>query len=291
MKKIDSWLTKHGLKNRLTLAEIVIFIIFLILLFMFVNLSDEDTGQITITENAELRTGPNAAYPVIYKIEKGESFKKIDRKGKWIEVQNHAGTEKGWVAGWHTNLNIPADQSLSSNPLKGKTIVLDPGHGGSDQGASSSTPSKSLEKNYTLKTAKELKKLLNKEGAHVKMTRSNDKYVSLDDRNIKGDAFISIHNDALDSSNANGVTVYWFKDKQESLAQTLNSAIQKKALLTNRGSRQQNYQVLRQTDIPAVLLELGYISNPTDESMINDQLHRQVVEQAIVDGLKQYFSS
>lgn len=291
MKKIDSWLTKHGLKNRLTLAVIVIFIIFLILLFMFVNLSDEDTGQITITENAELRTGPNAAYPVIYKIEKGESFKKIDRKGKWIEVQNHAGTEKGWVAGWHTNLNIPTDQSLSSNPLKGKTIVLDPGHGGSDQGASSSTPSKSLEKNYTLKTAKELKKLLNKEGAHVKMTRSNDKYVSLDDRNIKGDAFISIHNDALDSSNANGVTVYWFKDKQESLAQTLNSAIQKKALLTNRGSRQQNYQVLRQTDIPAVLLELGYISNPTDESMINDQLHRQVVEQAIVDGLKQYFSS
>ncbi|MDH8742791.1 N-acetylmuramoyl-L-alanine amidase [Staphylococcus epidermidis] len=291
MKKIDSWLTKHGLKKRLTLAVIVIFIIFLILLFMFVNLSDEDTGQITITENAELRTGPNAAYPVIYKIEKGESFKKIDRKGKWIEVQNHASTEKGWVAGWHTNLNIPADQSLSSNPLKGKTIVLDPGHGGSDQGASSSTPSKSLEKNYTLKTAKELKKLLNKEGAHVKMTRSNDKYVSLDDRNIKGDAFISIHNDALDSSNANGVTVYWFKDKQESLAQTLNSAIQKKALLTNRGSRQQNYQVLRQTDIPAVLLELGYISNPTDESMINDQLHRQVVEQAIVDGLKQYFSS
>lgn len=291
MKKIDSWLTKHGLKNRLTLVVIVIFIIFLILLFMFVNLSDEDTGQITITENAELRTGPNAAYPVIYKIEKGESFKKIDRKGKWIEVQNHAGTEKGWVAGWHTNLNIPADQSLSSNPLKGKTIVLDPGHGGSDQGASSSRPSKSLEKNYTLKTAKELKKLLNKEGAHVKMTRSNDKYVSLDDRNIKGDAFISIHNDALDSSNANGVTVYWFKDKQESLAQTLNSAIQKKALLTNRGSRQQNYQVLRQTDIPAVLLELGYISNPTDESMINDQLHRQVVEQAIVDGLKQYFSS
>ncbi|MCG1798859.1 N-acetylmuramoyl-L-alanine amidase [Staphylococcus epidermidis] len=291
MKKIDSWLTKHGLKNRLTLVVIVIFIIFLILLFMFVNLSDEDTGQITITENAELRTGPNAAYPVIYKIEKGKSFKKIDRKGKWIEVQNHAGTEKGWVAGWHTNLNIPADQSLSSNPLKGKTIVLDPGHGGSDQGASSSTPSKSLEKNYTLKTAKELKKLLNKEGAHVKMTRSNDKYVSLDDRNIKGDAFISIHNDALDSSNANGVTVYWFKDKQESLAQTLNSAIQKKALLTNRDSRQQNYQVLRQTDIPAVLLELGYISNPTDESMINDQLHRQVVEQAIVDGLKQYFSS
>lgn len=92
------------------------------------------------------------------------------------------------------------------------------------------------------------------------MTRTTDKYVSLDDRNIKGDAFISIHNDSLDSSNANGATVYWLQDNQESLAQTLNSNIQKKALLTNRGARQQNYQVLRQTDVPAVLLELGYIS-------------------------------
>lgn len=291
MSKVEVWLTKHGLKNRLTLILLITFILFIILLFMFLNQSDEDTGQITITENAELRTGPNAAYPVIYKIEKGDSFKKVDKKGKWIEVQNRAGTEKGWVAGWHTNLNIQADQSKSSNPLKGKTIVLDPGHGGSDQGASSNTPKKSLEKNYTLKTAKELKKILTKEGAKVKMTRTKDEYVSLNDRNIKGDAYISIHNDSLDSSNANGATVYWLQDNQEALAQTLNSNIQKKALLTNRGARQQNYQVLRQTNVPAVLLELGYISNPTDESMITDQIHRQVVEQAIVDGLKQYFSS
>ena len=49
------------------------------------------------------------------------------------------------------------------------------------------------------------------------MTRSNDKYVSLDDRNIKGDAFISIHNDALDSSNANGVTVYCLKTSKNHL--------------------------------------------------------------------------
>ena len=55
MKKIDSWLTKHGLKIDLRCSNCN-FIIFLILLFMFVNLSDEDTGQITITDNAELRT-------------------------------------------------------------------------------------------------------------------------------------------------------------------------------------------------------------------------------------------
>ena len=136
---------------------------------MFMNHNDQDSNRLTITEDAEIRTGPNAAYPIIYKIEKGDSFKKVDKQGKWIEVQNRAGTQKGWVAGWHTNLNIHADNSKASNPLKGKTIVLDPGHGGSDQGASSNTPSKSLEKNYTLKTAKELKKLLEKEGAKVNL--------------------------------------------------------------------------------------------------------------------------
>ena len=61
--------------------------------------------------------------------------------------------------------------------------------------------------------------------------------------------------------------------------------------MSNKGTRQENFQVLRQTNKPAVLLELGYISNPTDEVMITDQLHRQVVEEAVVDGLKQYFAS
>lgn len=123
------------------------------------------------------------------------------------------------------------------------------------------------------------------------MTREDDSYVSLSDRNLKGDAYISIHNDSLDSTKANGGTVYWYRESQESLAETLNQSIQKKALLSNRGAKQENFQVLRQTNQPAVLLELGYISNPTDEDMITDKLHRHVVEEAVVDGLKIYFSN
>ncbi|EYO75319.1 N-acetylmuramoyl-L-alanine amidase [Staphylococcus aureus DAR3933] len=218
-------------------------------------------------------------------------LKKIGKVGKWIEVEDTSSNEKGWIAGWHTNLDIVADNTKEKNPLQGKTIVLDPGHGGSDQGASSNTKYKSLEKDYTLKTAKELQRTLEKEGATVKMTRTDDTYVSLENRDIKGDAYLSIHNDALESSNANGMTVYWYHDNQRALADTLDATIQKKGLLSNRGSRQENYQVLRQTKVPAVLLELGYISNPTDETMIKDQLHRQILEQAIVDGLKIYFSA
>ena len=291
MNKLDTWLTKHDLKNMLTLVVVLLFVLFIILLFMFMNHNDQDSNRLTITEDAEIRTGPNAGYPVIYKVEKGDSFEKLKTSGKWIEVQNAKGDEKGWVAGWHTSLNIKADVNKNENPLKNKNVVLDPGHGGSDQGASSSTSLKSLEKNYTLKTALELKRALEKAGAHVKLTRTDDSYVSLEDRKATGDVFISIHNDSLDSHNANGATVYWYKNSQEALAETLNANIQKKSLLSNRGVRQQNYQVLRQTNKPAVLLELGYISNPTDEKMIRNQLHRQVVEEAVVDGLKQYFAS
>ena len=75
MNKLDTWLTKHDLKNMLTLVVVLLFILFIILLFMFMNHNDQDSNRLTITEDAEIRTGPNAGYPVIYKVEKGDSFK------------------------------------------------------------------------------------------------------------------------------------------------------------------------------------------------------------------------
>lgn len=59
------------------------------------------------------------------------------------------------------------------------------------------------------------------------MTRTDDSYVSLDNRKATGDVFISIHNDSLDSHNANGATVYWYQNSQETLAEILNANIQK----------------------------------------------------------------
>ncbi len=75
MKKIEAWLSKKGLKNKRTLIVVIAFVLFII--FLLLNSNSEDSGNITITENAELRTGPNAAYPVIYKVEKGDHFKRL----------------------------------------------------------------------------------------------------------------------------------------------------------------------------------------------------------------------
>lgn len=131
------------------------------------NSNSEDSGNITITENAELRTGPNAAYPVIYKVEKGDHFKKIGKVGKRIEVEDTSSNEKGWIAGWHTNLDIVADNTKEKNPLQGKTIVLDPGHGGSDQGASSNTKYKKFRKRLYVENSKRIAAYFRKKKAQL----------------------------------------------------------------------------------------------------------------------------
>ncbi|ARJ49938.1 N-acetylmuramoyl-L-alanine amidase [Staphylococcus lutrae] len=291
MNQFERWLQQKRIRPQRFYGICLTLSLIGIIAISYLVLRHSDSDHIVLIEDAEIRTGPNAAYPVLYAIHQGDEFVQIGKSGKWIQVRSTNGKQKGWIAGWHTNLDIPADENPRANPLKNKTVIIDPGHGGADQGASSQTGKKTLEKDITLKTSLELKARLEKEGAKVKMTRTTDTYVKLNDRHLKGDVFLSVHNDALESRNANGATVYWYHEQQEGLAETLNASIQKKAMLSNRGARQENYQVLRQTEMPAVLLELGYISNPTDTIMMNDENHRKIVEEAIVDGLKTYFLS
>lgn len=284
MKKIDLRPLQHSRLLRLLLLTVIVITIVLILFLLFSKKSSEPT-QLSMIENSQLRTGPQANYPVIFDVEKGEDFDIIKNTGKWYYVDN--GDKKGWIAGWHTNLNIKEDKALHANPFKGKVIMIDPGHGGNDQGAASKKGT--IEKNIVLKTSLMLKDKLEREGAHVLMTRNGDEYISLKNRKSNADVFISIHADALEESSPHGLTVYYHHDNQKILADTLHMAIKQKALLSDRGVRQENFQVIRQTKKPAVLLELGYISNPTDEHLMNDPLYRQIVTTSIVDGLRNYF--
>ncbi|TDM28138.1 cell wall amidase [Macrococcoides caseolyticum] len=274
-------LTTKALKLLLALS---LFVLIVLIVFAFIA-KQENPKRLSLVEDNSLRTGPNAMYPEIFKVKKGESFKILKQDKKWFFVQNDE--KKGWVAGWHTNLNIKRDHVHREHPLKNKTIIIDAGHGGGDQGASSKNGTK--EKEITLKTSLMLRDKLQDEGANVIMTRATDEYVKLNDRKGKADAFLSIHADALESA-PHGLTVYYYSDSQKMLADTLHMAIKKKALLSDRGVRQENFQVIRQTKQPAVLLELGYISNPTDEYMMNDKIYRQITTTSIVDGLRNYFS-
>ncbi|MCE4956203.1 N-acetylmuramoyl-L-alanine amidase [Macrococcoides caseolyticum] len=285
MKKIDLRPLQRSRPLRIALLTLSVIILIIVLFLLFTKQNDEPT-KLTMIEDGELRTGPEAFYPVIFEVKNGETLKIIKHTGKWYYVAGD--NKKGWIAGWHTNLNIKEDKVVGENPFKGKVVIIDPGHGGNDQGASS--PKGTIEKDITLKTSIMLKQKLENAGATVVMTRTTDEYIELKDRKGKADAFISIHADALDSNRPHGLTVYYFHESQKILADTLHMAIKHKALLSDRGVRQENFQVIRQTKRPAVLLELGYISNPTDEKLMNDKIYRQIVTTSIVDGLHNYFS-
>jgi len=160
--------------------------------------------------------------------------------------------------------------------LGGVKIVIDPGHGGSDPGAVGK--SGTYEKNNALATAFKLTELLRSAGAQVILTRSTDILPSLDERavlanNQKADLFISVHNNSFTSTTAHG-TETWYSSanpvssQSKALASSIQSELVKEIGLTNRGIKDANYYVIKYTKMPAVLVEIGFISNPTEEQLL-----------------------
>ena len=172
---------------------------------------------------------------------------------------------------------LSTDKSM---PLKDITVVLDPGHGGSDPGAQGPPAFYGpVEKDVTLMIALETKDSLEKLGATVLMTRSNDKSMELYSRaaitdRIKPDFFMSIHLNSVaevsDGGKADGIEVYYVTPQSEKVGENViemvNSYTGRKMRETIHGV----YVVARPTSAPSVLCEIGFMSNPEQyEEMIN----------------------
>ncbi|MCF7523700.1 N-acetylmuramoyl-L-alanine amidase [Levilactobacillus brevis] len=149
--------------------------------------------------------------------------------------------------------------------LSEATIVLDPGHGGSDSGALS-IDQKHDEKVYTLALAKKVAQRLRARGAHVIMTRDTDKTVSLADRPAlantnQASAFISFHFDSAPADNlGSGTTTYYYhRQTSYALAKAINQGMSDLPL-TNRGVKFGNFEVIRDNSRPSLLIEMGYIN-------------------------------
>ncbi|SDC41081.1 N-acetylmuramoyl-L-alanine amidase [Succiniclasticum ruminis] len=187
--------------------------------------------------------------------------------------------------------------------LKGKRITIDPGHGGSDPGAIG--PKGNKEKTSTLLIANYLKNYLTSAGALVSMTRTTDKdvygrfasarnelqaRVDVSTRN-RADAFVSIHHNANNNRNIGGIATYYYP--KSGYDYKLGSAIQKKmaaaSKLRNMGTQQANFYVIKRSYIPAVLLEVGFLSNYREEQLISSAWFQKTIAKAVFDGLKEYF--
>lgn len=173
-----------------------------------------------------------------------------------------------------------------------KKLVIDLGHGGTDPGAIG--PNKTNESDVVLAIGKELNELLKGCNLEVKFTRLSDKYISLQERStiandFKADYFLSIHINSASDKTVRGVEVWQYSSKNEKLNKFSNDLcndISKIFKIRNRGLKLSKYlSVLRNTTMPAALIEVDFISNCQAEKDLNISSNINAVAIAIKDNL------
>ncbi len=188
-----------------------------------------------------------------------------------------------------------------------RVIVIDPGHGGFDPGK---VGTKDVhEKELNLKIALKLRDYLEQSGATVVMTRVEDKDLDGDDtkkrkkedmikraekaNNSQGDILVSIHQNAFPQPQVKGAQVFYHSQSDDGklLAENIQSSIKKYADPDNKRLAKQNqdYYLLRVTDIPAVIVECGFLTNPEEEAKLNTDQYQEEMAWAIYIGIVEYF--
>ena len=196
-----------------------------------------------------------------------------------------------------------------------KTVILDPGHGGDNSGA---VGVKYKEKDLNLSLAREIASALKKRGFKVRFTREDDRFLTLEERGRiacreNGDLFLSIHHNSSRNKRAAGVETYIVtpcgsassndpetqlhevsvpgnKHDRENihLAAVIQAHISKKCLRKDRGVRFARFRVLVLSQIPAALIEAGFVSNPQEEQACGLIANQRKIAEGIADSLEQY---
>lgn len=222
-------------------------------------------------------------------------------RGTFVEVHAISGSwAKVKVNGLEGYVNKTYLQLLNQKgpAVKGRIIVLDPGHGGKDGGASREGVH---EKAVVLKVAQLVKAKLEQDGAVVKMTRQGDTYPALTERvqfakDQKAEIFVSLHANAATNTSAKGAETFYsvssnVNEKEDYvLASAINREIVKNAKMNDRGVKRADYVVIKGLIIPAVLVELGFVSNSEDRKKLASDEYAEIFAQSIYNGIVQYYT-
>ncbi|NLW07729.1 MAG: cell wall hydrolase [Clostridia bacterium] len=205
-----------------------------------------------------------------------------------------------WL-GWSWYCSYREQQTLPtvSWGLANQTIVVDPGHGGIDQGAVG--PAGTVEARVNLAISKHLARLLSQSSAKVFLTREDDSVFEGDSgddllervklaEKVEADLFISIHCNAFDSRER-GAQVFYDPASSEGkrLAESIQAEIKRRLANTEREALSLDAYVLRNQDIPAVIVEVGFLSNPEEEKLLADGQYQQSMAYAIYAGIVNYY--
>jgi N-acetylmuramoyl-L-alanine amidase len=170
-----------------------------------------------------------------------------------------------------------------------RTVVIDAGHGGFDRGG---VPGQRIsEKDKTLDVALRLRRILQADGTRVVMTRDSDVFIPLGTRTAIANAnrnavFVSIHFNCASRGGANGIETYYYRSDSAALAASIHRNVVAGAPTENRGIRRRGFFVLRRTAIPSVLVECGFLTNPTEGRLAQTDGYRQKLAEQIARGIR-----
>lgn len=230
----------------------------------------------------------------------------IDGFGGFRVIDGHSGIPLGTImklingiGQWQgETFMMTTQQSTVQQPptsVKPFTVVIDPGHGGIDSGCIGSD-GKSLEKDFTLSVANKLMGRVNGNGNFKGlMTRTNDTLPTLDERvnfanNAGADVFISIHANASTTPTPSGTESYYYNPISQPFAQDIHKHLMEATGFTDRGIRVNNFRVITNTKMPAVLVEVGFYTNPDNLQYMNSDTFREKVADELYQAIVEYYS-
>ena len=182
----------------------------------------------------------------------------------------------------------------SSKKSTKNKVVLDAGHGGSDYGAIREGIN---EKDITLDVTRRVDAILRSKGYKTALVRTEDVYVSLEDRvdfseNEEPEIFVSIHVNSAVSTDPSGIETHWYHDYSKELADVVHKHLVSEVPYTkNRGLFKSKFYVINHTTVPAILCEIGFLSNVDERNDLITDLRKQKTAKAIAEGIIEYLKS
>lgn len=197
---------------------------------------------------------------------------------------------------YYTGVNIGKIEKISINlPLKGKAIVIDPGHGGDNNNDHVSSTG-IREKDINLEISLALKEELLNLGAQVYMTREEDVNVPLSKRaavanEISPEFFLTIHQNFYSEPSFSGTEIYYYRRDDEAMlmGRSIMHRINNLVGLVNRGVRTADFYLLRDVKVSSLHLEIGYLSNSNDLKLLTNKVTKCEIARAIAEGIVNYY--
>lgn len=275
-----------------------------------------------VTANSVIiRSGPGRSHDLLGSANRNDAVTVMENRSGWSRIKTSYGAY-GWIstdylqgggravvkAAVQTQKAVKVSTAAARSPkadtsdiqsgsLQGKLIVLDPGHGGNDPGTVGTTYGL-VEQELNLQTALYVRDYLVSRGARVEMTRTDSgQRPSLASRSqlapsLGADAFVSIHYNSALSASANGTLVCFYSEAKDlKLARALEAPLKSGSGIRSNGLAFGNFKVIRENSVPAVLLEMGFLSNASDEATISSSDYQRSAAKSIADGLQLYFSN